>query len=107
MRPAPSRLPAIACAAIATPYGIAFLGAESQLAVGALLALAAAAILLGARTGALDKVRDSIGANQKTFDGAAIAGVLAAATGVAGILLALGLGLAASGIAVAMTQPPS
>jgi len=29
------------------------------------------------------------------------------ATGVAGILLALGLGLAASGIAVAMTQPPS
>jgi hypothetical protein len=26
---------------------------------------------------------------------------------VAGILLALGLGLAASGIAVAMTQPPS
>ena len=37
----------------------------------------------------------------------ALAGVLAAATGVAGILLALGLGLAASGIAVAMTQPPS
>ena len=36
-----------------------------------------------------------------------LAGVLAAATGVAGILLALGLGLAASGIAVAMTQPPS
>jgi ABC-type branched-subunit amino acid transport system permease subunit len=79
MRPAPSRLPAIACAAIATLYGIAFLGAESQLAVGALLALAAAAIPLAARTGALDKVRDSIGANQKTFDGAAIAGVLAAA----------------------------
>jgi len=37
----------------------------------------------------------------------ALAGVLAAATGVAGILLALGLGLAASGVAVAMTQPPS
>jgi MFS family permease len=37
----------------------------------------------------------------------ALAGGLAAATGVAGILLALGLGLAASGIAVAMTQPPS
>jgi len=36
----------------------------------------------------------------------ALAGVLAAATGVAGILLALGLGLAASGVAVAMTQPP-
>jgi MFS family permease len=37
----------------------------------------------------------------------AAAGVLAAATGVAGILLALGLGLAASGLAVAMRQPPS
>jgi len=59
----PSRWPAIACVAAATLYGIAFLGAESQIAVGALLALAAAAILLGARTGALDKVRDSIGAN--------------------------------------------
>jgi hypothetical protein len=36
-----------------------------------------------------------------------LAGLLAAATGVAGILAALGLGLAASGIAVAMTQPPA
>jgi MFS family permease len=36
----------------------------------------------------------------------ALAGLLAAATGVAGILLALGLGLAASGIAVAITQAP-
>ena len=36
----------------------------------------------------------------------ATAGLLAAATGVAGILLALGLGLAASGAAVAMSQPP-
>ena len=36
----------------------------------------------------------------------AAAGVLAAATGVAGILLALGVGLAASGVAVAMRQPP-
>jgi MFS family permease len=35
----------------------------------------------------------------------ALAGLLAAATGVAGILLALGVGLAASGIAVAVTQP--
>jgi hypothetical protein len=34
----------------------------------------------------------------------ALAGLLAAATGVAGILLAIGLGLAASGIAVAATQ---
>src|SRR5258705_331697 len=37
-------------------------------------------LLLGVRTGALDKVGDSISANQKPFDGAAIAGVLAAAT---------------------------
>jgi MFS family permease len=36
----------------------------------------------------------------------ALAGLVAAATGVAGILLALGLGLAASGVAVAMSQPP-
>jgi MFS family permease len=35
----------------------------------------------------------------------ALAGLLAAATGVVGILLALGLGLAASGIAVAIRQP--
>ncbi len=36
----------------------------------------------------------------------ALAGLLAAATGVPGILLALGFGLAASGVAVAMSQPP-
>jgi MFS family permease len=36
----------------------------------------------------------------------ALAGPVAAATGVAGILLALGFGLAASGIAVAVSQPP-
>jgi hypothetical protein len=36
----------------------------------------------------------------------ALAGLLAAATGVAGIMLAIGCGLAASGIAVAMRQPP-
>jgi MFS family permease len=37
----------------------------------------------------------------------ALAGLVAAATGVAGILLALGVGLAASGIAVALRQPPA
>jgi MFS family permease len=35
----------------------------------------------------------------------ALAGLLAAATGVAGILLAIGIGLAASGVAVAVRQP--
>jgi ABC-type branched-subunit amino acid transport system permease subunit len=74
-----SRLPAIGCVALATAYGIAFLAAESQLAVGALLALAAAAIALAARAGLIDTVRASIGANQTTFDVAAVIGVLAAA----------------------------
>jgi len=37
----------------------------------------------------------------------ALAGLLAAATGVAGILLALGVGLATSGMAAALRQPSS
>src|ERR1700730_3108734 len=37
----------------------------------------------------------------------AVAGLLAAATGVGGILVAIGLGLAVSGIAVAVRQPPA
>jgi hypothetical protein len=37
----------------------------------------------------------------------ALAGLVAAATGVAGILLVLGVGLAASGIAVALRQSPT
>ena len=77
--PAPSRLPAIGCAAVATLYGILFLHAESQLAVGALLAAAAAAVALAARIGLIARVSDSIGANQTTFDVAAVIGVLAAA----------------------------
>ena len=77
--PAPSRLPAIGCAAVATLYGILFLHAESQLAVGALLAAAAAAVALAARIGLIARVSDSIGANQTTFDMAAVIGVLAAA----------------------------
>ena len=74
-----SRLPAIGCVALATAYGVAFLAAESQAAVGALLALAAAAIALAARAGLLETVRASIGANPATFDVAAVTGVLAAA----------------------------
>ena len=77
--PAPSRLPAIGCAAVAALYGILFLHAESQLAVGALLAAAAAAVALAARIGLIARVSDSIGANQTTFDVAAVIGVLAAA----------------------------
>ncbi len=75
----PSRLPALACAALATLYGIVFLAAESQFEVGTLLAVAAAAIALGARTGLTTKVRDSIAVHQRTFDRAAVFGVLAAA----------------------------
>src|SRR5262249_57182106 len=62
-----SRLPAIGCVALATVYGVAFLAAESQAAVGALLALAAAAIALAARAGLLETVRASIGANPATL----------------------------------------
>ena len=74
-----SRLPAIACAVGAALYLILFLRAESQVAVGALLAAAAAGIALAARFGMIARVRDSIGTHSRTFDVAAILGVLAAA----------------------------
>jgi len=75
----PSRLPALGCAAAAAVYGILFLHAESQAAVGALLVAAAAGLALAARFGLMARARDSIGAHPATFDAAAIAGVLAAA----------------------------
>jgi ABC-type branched-subunit amino acid transport system permease subunit len=78
--PAPSRLPALACAAVATVYGILFLHAESQLAVGALLAAAAGGLALAARFGVIARARESIGAHQTMFDVAAVVGVLVAAT---------------------------
>jgi ABC-type branched-subunit amino acid transport system permease subunit len=74
-----SPLIALAFVAVATIYGIAFLAAESERAVGTLLAVATAAIVLGARVGLIDKVRTSIGGNERSFDIAAIAGVLVAA----------------------------
>jgi ABC-type branched-subunit amino acid transport system permease subunit len=74
-----SPLPALAWATIATVYGVFFLAAESQRALGALLAIAAIAILLGARFGIVDKVRTSIAGNEGGFDAAVVAGVLAAA----------------------------
>jgi ABC-type branched-subunit amino acid transport system permease subunit len=76
---APSPLPALAWAAVATLYGIVFLGAESEREVGALLAFAAIAIVLGARLRFVDKIRASIGSNERAFDLAAFAGVLIAA----------------------------
>src|SRR5262245_36723334 len=75
----PSPLPALGLAIFAALYGIVFLDAESERAVGALLALAAAAVALGARFGVIDRIRASIGANERAFDLAAITGVLAAA----------------------------
>src|SRR5262249_14593163 len=69
----------IACVAVATLYGILFLAAESQLEVAALLAGAAAAAVLAGRFGLIEKVRAALAAGTKTFDAAAIAGVLAAA----------------------------
>jgi ABC-type branched-subunit amino acid transport system permease subunit len=74
-----SPLPALGWALVATLYGILFLGAESERAVGALLALTAVAVALGARFGVVDRIRASIGANERAFDLAAVAGVLAAA----------------------------
>jgi ABC-type branched-subunit amino acid transport system permease subunit len=74
-----SPLAALGWAVVATLYGILFLGAESERAVGALLAVAAAAVALGARLRLVDAVRASIGANERAFDVAAVAGVLAAA----------------------------
>jgi ABC-type branched-subunit amino acid transport system permease subunit len=74
-----SPLPALACVTVATLYGIAFLGAESQLAVAMLLAVAAGAIMLAARVGWGERVSSSIVANERAFEIAAIGGVLAAA----------------------------
>ena len=75
----PSPLPALAWAAAATLYGIVFLSVESEREVGALLVLAAATIALGARIGVVDKIRASVGANERVFDLAALAGLLVAA----------------------------
>src|SRR5713226_7709328 len=74
-----SSLPALAFVALATLYGILFLGAESERAVGALLALAAGASALGARFGLVDRIRASVGGNERAFDLAVITGVLIAA----------------------------
>jgi ABC-type branched-subunit amino acid transport system permease subunit len=74
-----SPLPALGWALLATLYGILFLGAERERAVGALLALAAAGIALGARLRVVDRIRASISGNERAFDLAAVAGVLAAA----------------------------
>ncbi len=74
-----SPLPALAFLAVATLYGTLFLAAESQRALGALLAVAALAIVLGSRFGLVDKIRASIGANERRFDLAALAAVLVAA----------------------------
>ena len=76
---APSPLPALAWTAVATLYGIVFFGAESEREVGALLAFAAITIVLGARLRLVDKIRASIGSNERAFDLAAFAGVLIAA----------------------------
>ncbi len=70
---------ALGFVALATLYGIAFLGAESERAVGTLLAVAAVATVLGARLGLVDKIRAGIDRNERAFDMAAVAGVLVAA----------------------------
>jgi len=71
-----SPLAALAWAAAATLYSVLFLGAESERALGTLLVIAAAGVVLGARFGLVDRIRASIGGNERAFDIAAIAGVL-------------------------------
>src|SRR5919197_4044092 len=74
-----SPLPALAFAAVAIVYGILFLGAERERAVGALLVVAAGAVALAVRFGVIAKVRASIDANERTFDFAVAVGVVIAA----------------------------
>jgi ABC-type branched-subunit amino acid transport system permease subunit len=74
-----SPLPALAFAAAATAYGIAFLGVEKQGEVAALLVGAAVALAAAARLGVLARVRGSIAANETAFALAATVGVLVAA----------------------------
>jgi ABC-type branched-subunit amino acid transport system permease subunit len=75
--PARARLlPAIAFAALATLFGILFLAAERERAVAALFVVAAAAIALAARFGAIDRVRASIRAHEILFYAALVLGLL-------------------------------
>src|SRR5215468_1048763 len=76
---AAARLPALVFAAAMTAYGLLFLAAERERAVGMLIVAGAAAVALGARFGLLARVRASIAANEGTFDATAIAGVLVVA----------------------------
>src|SRR5262249_34269627 len=78
--PAPSRLPALALVAVLTIYGIAFLAAERERAVGALLALAAVVIAAAARFGVAGKIRASIDAHAMSFSLAAVAALIVAAS---------------------------
>ena len=71
-----SPLAALAWAAAATLYSVLFLGAESERALGTLLVIAAAGVVLGARFGLVDRIRASIGGNERAFDIAVVAGVL-------------------------------
>ncbi len=71
--------PALGFAAAATLYAILFLAAESERAVGALLALAAATVMLAARLRVAGEVRASIAENERSFDLAAIIGFVVVA----------------------------
>jgi ABC-type branched-subunit amino acid transport system permease subunit len=75
----PSPGPALAFAAAATIYGIAFLVAEKERALAALIVGAALAVWLAARFRIAETVRASIGANEAAFQAAALAGVVVTA----------------------------
>jgi ABC-type branched-subunit amino acid transport system permease subunit len=70
---------ALVFAAVAVVFAILFLSAEKERAVGALLVIAAATVVLAARFGLTDRVRGSIGANERTFDAAVVGGVIVTA----------------------------
>jgi ABC-type branched-subunit amino acid transport system permease subunit len=71
--------PALAFVAAATIYGIAFLGAEKERALAALIVGAALVVWAAARFGIAETVRTSIGGNETAFQAAAVAGVLVTA----------------------------
>jgi ABC-type branched-subunit amino acid transport system permease subunit len=72
-----SPLPALAFVAAATVFAILFLWVERERTVGGLFLAAVVLLVLAARFGAVDRVGESISANQTAFYLAVIAGLVA------------------------------
>jgi ABC-type branched-subunit amino acid transport system permease subunit len=71
--------PALAFATVATIYAVAFLAAEKERALAALIVGAVLVVWAAARFGVAEAVRASIGANDTIFQSAAVVGVLVTA----------------------------